>query len=110
MPTSAEVAKALGKLKNGKAPGSSNILPEMLKVEEFTGMIADHVHRIWEERRVPKEWVDSILIPKKSNLRSCDNWHGISLLEVMGKAVARIIKADCRSWQRERATGVSVWR
>ena len=96
VPTSAEVAKALGKLKNGKAPGSSNILPEMLKaggrVEEFTTMIADLVHRIWEERRVPKEWVDSILIPipKKGNLRSCDNCFGIFLLEVMGKVVARI--------------------
>ena len=57
-------------------------------------MIADLVHRIWEERRVPKEWVDSILIPipKKGNLRSCDNWRGISLLEVMGKVVARIIQ------------------
>ena len=67
MPRSAEVAKALGKLKNGKAPGSSNIIPEMLKaggrVEELTGMIADLVHRIWEERRVPIEWVDSILSP-----------------------------------------------
>ena len=31
VPTSAEVAKARGKLKNGKAPGSYNILPEMLK-------------------------------------------------------------------------------
>ena len=31
VPTLAEVVKALGKLKNGKAPGSSNILPEMLK-------------------------------------------------------------------------------
>ena len=96
--TSAELAKALGKLKNGKAPGISNIFPEMLKadcrVEEFIGMIADLVHRIWEERRVPKEWVDSILIPipKKCNLRSCDNWHGISLQEVMGKVVARIIQ------------------
>ena len=29
---SAEVAKALRALKNGKAPGSLNILPEMLKV------------------------------------------------------------------------------
>ena len=50
VPTSAEVAKALRKLTNGKAPVSSNILPEMLKaggrVKEFTGMIADSVHRI----------------------------------------------------------------
>ena len=30
--TAREVTRALGKLKNGKAPGSSNILPEMLKV------------------------------------------------------------------------------
>ena len=114
VPTSAEVAMALGKLKNGKATGSSNILPEMLKaggrVEEFTGMIADLVYSIWEERRVPKEWVDAILIPvlKKGNLRSCDNWCGISLLEVMGKVVARIIKTDSRSWQRECYRSLSV--
>ena len=85
-------------MKNGKAPGISNILTEMLKaggrVEELTAMIADLVHRIWEERRVPKEWVNAILIPipKKANLRSCDNWRGISLLEVTGKVVARIIQ------------------
>ena len=30
-PTVREVKKALGKLKNGKAAGFSNILPEMLK-------------------------------------------------------------------------------
>ena len=108
------MVKALGKLKNGKAPGSSNILPEMLKaggrVEEFTGMIAGLVDRIWEERRVPKEWVDAIFIPipKKGSLRSCDNWHGISLLGVEGKVVARIIHADCRSWQRESYRTFSV--
>ena len=112
---SAEVAKALGKLKNGKAPGSSNILLEMLKaggrVKEFTGMVADLVHRIWEERRVPKEWVDCILIPipKKCNLRSCDNWHGISLLEVMGKVVARIIQGRLQKLaERESYRSLSV--
>ncbi len=31
VPISAEMAQALGKLTNGKAPGSSNILPKMLK-------------------------------------------------------------------------------
>jgi len=36
--------------------------------------------------------VDAILIPiaKKGNLKCCDNWRGISLLEVVGKVVARV--------------------
>ena len=111
VPTSAEVAKVLGKLKNGKASGSSNILPEMLKVGsrvvEFTGMIADLVHRIWEERRVPKEWVDAILIPipKKGNLRSCDNWCGISLQG--SRRLPESFKADCKSQQRENCRSLS---
>ena len=66
VPTSVEVAKALGKLKNGKAPCSFNILPEMQqaggRVDEFTAIMSDLVHRIWKERRVPKEWVYAILI------------------------------------------------
>ena len=57
-------------------------------------MMCDLVSTVLEERRVPKEWVDAILIPipKKGDLRSCDNWRGISLLEVVGKVVARVIQ------------------
>ena len=57
-------------------------------------MIVDRVKAVWEERQVPQEWIDAILIriPKKGNLHSCDNWRGISLLEVMGKVVARMIQ------------------
>ena len=38
--------------------------------------------------------MDAILIPipKKGNLKCCDNWRGISLLEVVGKVVARIVQ------------------
>ena len=54
----AEVAKALGKLKNGEAPCSSNFLPEMLKAMRgagyFTGLITGLIDTIWEERRVPR--------------------------------------------------------
>ena len=97
-PSSAEVAKALGTLKNGKAPGNSDILPEMLKVgcgnEDFMRLIVNLVEAVWKEKRVPQEWMDTILIPipKKGNLHICDNWYGISLLEVMGKVMARMIQ------------------
>ena len=55
--TSAEVVKALGKLRNGKAVGTSNILPEMLKVgaknEDFVCMLTDLLSAAWEETRIP---------------------------------------------------------
>ena len=31
-----------------------------------------------------------IPIPKKGNLRSCDNWHSVALLEAVDKVVTRI--------------------
>ena len=79
MPTSREVEKALGKLRNGKAAGKSNILPEMLKAgrsnEDFVDMLTSLVVTVWEVRRVPQEWVDVIIvpIPNKGNLYNCDN-------------------------------------
>ena len=98
IPSQLEVTKALGKLKNGKAAGTSGILPEMLKAGrengDFVGMIIELVKTAWEEKRVPQEWVDAILvpIPKKGNLHRCDNWRGIALLEVVGKVMARVVQ------------------
>ena len=97
-PTPGEVRQALAKLKNGKAAGSSEILPEMLKAgkqcEDFVEMISDLVSAVWEERCVPQEWTDAILIPipKKGNLQCYDNWRGIALLDVVGKLVARVVQ------------------
>ena len=99
IPETKDIEKALGKLKNGKAAGKSNILPEMLKVgkrkEDFVGMLTDLVSTVWKERRVPQEWVDAIIIPipKKGNLQSCDNWRGIALLDVVGNVVARMVQS-----------------
>ena len=96
-PTPEVVAKALGKWRNGKAADTSNILPEMLKAgaksEDFVCMLTDLLRAMWEERRVPQEWVDAILIliPKKGNLHCCDKLKGIALLDVVGKVAARIV-------------------
>ena len=93
-----EQTKALGRLKNGKAAGSYNILPEMSKTvcdnEEFRALLLDFIHTVWDERQVPREWADTIIvpIPKEGNLRSCDNWRGIALLDMVGKDVARTLQ------------------
>ena len=102
-PTAREVKSALGKLKNGKAAGYSNILPEMLKAgarsEDFVSMLTELMCAVWEDRCVPQEWEDAILIPipKKGNLHCCDYWRGIALLDVVGKLAARIIQNRLQS-------------
>ena len=44
-------------------------------------------------------WRDSIIvhIPKKGDLQSCDNWRGISLLDVAGKMFVRILQERLQS-------------
>ena len=97
LPSMEDLLDAVDKLKNGKAGGKSGILPEMLKAacgdNVFAEMLLKLLHRVWEEKSVPKDWVDAILVPvpKKGDLTMCDNWRGISLLDVVGKVIARII-------------------
>ena len=97
LPTEEELLKAIEKL-DGKAGGESSILPEMVKVacigDEFVKRLLELVHDVWKEKSVPSDWSDAILIsiPKKGDLSHCDNWRGISLLDVIGKVVARILQ------------------
>ena len=98
LPDEEDVQLALSQVKNGKAAGSSGILPEMLKVgqesREFICMILTLVRAVWREKCVPQDWRDAILVPvpKKGNLHCCDNWRGIALLDVVGKLVGRVIQ------------------
>ena len=98
LPSMEELVGAVGKLKNGKAGGSSGIRPEMVKVAcqdpSFVDRLLDLVHTAWKEQSVPKDWTDAVLvpIPKKGDLSNCDNWRGISLLDVVGKVIARILQ------------------
>ena len=49
--------------------------------------------KIWEKEAVPAQWRDGIMIklPKKGDLRDCNNYRGIMLLSVPGKVLNRII-------------------
>ena len=51
---------------------------------------------VWKECKVVGDWKDAVVvpIPKKGNLQMCDNWRGISLLDVIGKIIARIIQVQ----------------
>ena len=51
-PSLHEVDRALGKLRNEKAPGNSNIFPEMVKAgrgnEFFKEMLLDLISSVWQ--------------------------------------------------------------
>ena len=85
-------------MRKGKAGGESGILLEMIKAacceEEFLRKLLELMKDVWECGCAPSAWYDSILvpIPKKGDLSNCDNWRGISLLDVVGKVVAGILQ------------------
>ena len=95
-PSEEELAMALSKLKRRKAAGKTEISPEL--VIEGGPPIMDRLlqlfQKVWEDGEVVSDWKNAVVvpIPKKGNLRCCDNWRGICLLDVIGKVFARIVK------------------
>ncbi|XP_065197607.1 uncharacterized protein LOC135829129 [Sycon ciliatum] len=95
-PTFEEVMAAMRRMSRGTAGGSSGIVPELV----LGGGLALHrrihslISQIWAGGSVVSEWRDAeiVPIPKKGDLRSCDNWRGVSLLDVVGKMFARVIQ------------------
>ena len=95
-PTAEEPQRCLRYLTNGKAAGSSGILPEMVKYncDLFYASLFKLITAVWEEGVVPQDWVNAEIIPmpKKGDLTSCDNWRGIALLDVIGKLFGRLLQ------------------
>ena len=94
-PTDEELEAALSRMKKGKAGGKSEILPEMVLFGG--GVLWERLRQLmevmWEEGEVISDWKNAVVVPvpKKGDLKCCDNWRGISLLDVVGKLFARII-------------------
>ena len=99
-PTKVEIKKAIMTLRNGKAAGPDGIPAEAIKadIETSTSMLHSIFCKIWEKKEVPAQWSEGIVIklPKKGDLRDCNNFRGIMLLSVPGKVLSRIIMERVR--------------
>ena len=88
-------------MKKGKAPGDDKITADMLKADTAlsAGILYPLLSRAWEEETTPKDFRNGTIItlPKKGDLRKCDNWRGITLLSVPGKVLCRIIYSRLRA-------------
>ena len=100
-----EVEAAVRSLKIGKSPGVDNIPSELLKSggEETVKALTALCQKIWEEKKWPKEWTQSLVIPlpKKGNLRQCQNYRTISLISHPSKVLLRIILNRLKSKAEE---------
>ena len=96
-PTIEELRLAIESLSSGKAPGSDGIPPEVVKLAKESSLLR-HLHDLllqcWEEGTIPKDMRDAKIITlykNKGERSDCNNYRGISLLSIVGKAFARVV-------------------
>ena len=102
IPTQEELSKAIDCLACGKAPGNDGIPPEALKNGKT--VLLQPLHELlvlcWEQGYVPQELKDANIVTlykNKGDKSDCNNYRGISLLSIVGKAFARVILTRLQS-------------
>ena len=95
-PTVQELSKGIDSLANNKAPGKDGIPAEIIKAGKQSCLLS-HLHELllqcWEEGNVPQGMRDAnfVTLYKNEGERSdCNNYRGIYLLGIVGKAFARV--------------------
>ena len=57
------------------------------------------IDAIWKEKRIPDDWLESILVPifkNKGNIHECGNYRGVKLLSQIMKCFERILDSRMR--------------
>ena len=58
---------------------------------------------IWQKKKLPEEWKESIIVPihKKGDKTDCNNYRGISLLPTAHKILSNILLSRLTSYTKE---------
>ena len=90
-----EIDLAIGKLKNGKSGGTDDLTAELFKNggDTLKNEILDVIIDIWKNETLPKDWETGIIFPihKKGDKRDCNNYRGITLLNVGYKIFTNVL-------------------
>ena len=91
-----EVIKVIKELKPNKAPGPDGTAAEIYQYGGDTLTLCMHqlFTKSWEAVELPQDLKDASIITiykNKGDKRNCNNYHGISLLSVARKCLAKII-------------------
>ena len=95
LPEKQEIVKAIGSLRNNKAPGNDEMTAELFKIDPIlaANILEPLFADIWEKEELPKDWTRGtvVKIPKKGDLTDCNNWRGITLLSIPSKIFCKIV-------------------
>lgn len=95
-PSIEEVEKAIGRLKQNKAPGADGIPAELFHHggPALRQAIHDIIVHVWEHEEMPEDWRKGIICPihKKGDVTTCSNYRGITLLSTAYKILSSILQ------------------
>ena len=96
LPTLEEVQLCIKQLTSGKAPGADGIPPDIYKHggTAVAEQLLDLFTKIWDDGEVLQDFRDATIIhlyKNKGDHMCCDNHRGISLLNIAGKILARLV-------------------
>ncbi|BHF83403.1 hypothetical protein SprV_0902654500 [Sparganum proliferum] len=88
-PSSEGAVDVIRKLRNNKTPGEDGIPAEIYKscVDTLAPSLHEVIEQTWRDKVVPDDWGLGILVPilKKGDKTRCENYRGISLIDVAVK-------------------------
>nr|VZI37404.1 unnamed protein product [Spirometra erinaceieuropaei] len=94
-PSEEEVADAIRKLRNNKAPGEDGIPAKIFKscIDTLAPWHHEVIEGAWRDEVVPDDWGVGILvlILKKGDKTRCENYRGISLIDGAAKIFAVVL-------------------
>ena len=84
-------------MKNGKAPGPSGVVTDMLKASGEVGVewLAELCNSVIRERKIPEDWKKSVIVPTfkgKGDPLECGSYRAIKLLEHGMKVLERVLE------------------
>jgi sorting nexin-29 len=104
-PSQEEMEKTIGTLKTHKVPGQDDIIAGLIKnaSQELKTRLYALICKIRKDETMPDDWKVGLIAPlfKKGNKMKCENYQGITLLNVTYKILSSIILERLKEYLEE---------
>ena len=111
VPCIEELNIAIDHLTDGKAPGSENIPPDLIKTSKSALLLQLYkiLCQCWQEGDVPQDTKIITLYKTKGERTDCNSYRGIFLLSIVDKIFARVINNNLQNvYIRNHSVSVQV--